>query len=134
MNDNNQITKVNWFIEIVYFVIACIFNFKLWHLNKALNALKDPNPLKILAYDNNAALKYFFGAFLLILFGILLTWWFFHVKDSQFDGSVLLFCVSLIVNIIIVVVTIVFIQNPILRAVLVVGFLALGTTAGISEN
>lgn len=106
-------------IEIIYYIVTLIYIVKLHFLNKKLvNFVNEP--LKLLSYDNYSALWYFLIAIILFIIGGIIIWN--RIKDYAFYEKDLFESLVIVLNIFFVfacmVLIFIFINNPILQAIM----------------
>ena len=122
---------VRYFLkEGIYVIVATIYLILLHRLNKDLLMLNFDNPFDLLVYKDWAPIHYFVIALILELIGVFLI--IDRIKkllQSEFQlYEVVLAIVSIAVVIAIFVLIIIFIQNPILRAIFTVIAIIFGGT------
>lgn len=110
--------KFVFFLQIIYSVFVSIFLYNLDKLNKILLLKYRDQPLELLSYNNYQPLCYFGYTVFWILIG--LGFLIYHVRNmkSNLQESRFLFIISLIGAVASIIALIVFIDNPILRAIL----------------
>lgn len=113
--------KYLW-LEEIYSIFAIIYLFNLDKLNKRLLSMTFDNAFKLVAYDSYAPAKFFL--LVLVLFGIgccLVAKRCFNIMEEPLSfGEIISSLVAIVVIIIFLICLIVFINNPILRAIMVV--------------
>lgn len=114
--------------EIIFTIVMIIYLVELNALNKELNACNFDSPFALLQYKDFAALRFFIAALFLFLIGCLLVWhgirYLLRKCDSFEEMITMLLVVMVIIGLLISL--IVFIDNPILRAVFSVGLVIAG--------
>lgn len=126
MRLRDYISKELW--AILYLAAMIPYLFKLNALNKALLSCTFGNPFALLQYKNYTPLKFFGIAVLLFLLGGILAY---HVgyrirREIESFGEIVTAFVALLMIIVLLALLIVFIDNPILRAVFMAGLVILG--------
>lgn len=109
-------------IEALYLLLVSGFCVALNRLNKILLALQSSG-FDLLAYNNWQPMKFFVGALLLVVLGVGLCCHYWHQIRYQtlYGYAHLLFFAFILVNIVLIIFVFIFIDNPILRTVLLVG-------------
>lgn len=111
--------KYFW-LEEIYSILALIYLYNLDKLNKKLLSIGFDNPFKLVAYDNYAPAKFFL--LVLILFGIgccLVAKRFFSIIGEPLSlGEIISSIVAMGVILVFLIFLFVFINNPILRAIM----------------
>lgn len=110
------------FPEVAYSIVATIYLIKLDYLNKRLLSLGFKNSFDLMAYEHYTPTKFFL--FALVLFGIGCYLVFSRCcrifrQSMKFEELIAAF-IAIIVIIVLLILLFTFINNPILRAVLVV--------------
>lgn len=120
--------------EIIFTIVMVIYLVELNALNKELNSCNFDNPFALLQYKDFVALRFFIAALVLFLIGCLLVWhgirYLLRKCDSFEEMITMLLVVMVIIGLLILL--IVFIDNPILRAVFSVA-LAIAGFVGAAE-
>jgi hypothetical protein len=109
------------FFQIVYIVCSTIYLMFLSILNQEIMHLSD-NALMLISYKNGMPIYFFLGAILLFIIGIKLIFFFIKEMKTNYlesEDTALLF-VYMIMLIVFMVLIFLFINNPILRAILAV--------------
>lgn len=112
-----------------YIGITTFFLYKLYRLNDILLSGKyDDNPVKLLMYNEYQPLKYFGMTILLGVCGVGSIFFYIHcVKEYDLTlAGMIAAGVFVIVAIILIICLLLFINNPILRAVFLVTLLVIG--------
>lgn len=108
--------------EIIYSVVSTIYLFRLDKLNKELLSMNFGNSFKLMAYENYAPTKFFM--FVLVLFGIgcylVVHRGYSIIREPQSFDEIVSAIMAIVVTIIFLILLFMFINNPILRAILVV--------------
>lgn len=135
MNISNYIKLV--IKELIYMVITMIFLIRLNILNKILlEEVVSQNPFELLMYEKCLPLKYFVGAIILVIAGIvLIIFRCDQMKKENIElGEMVCSIIILILTIMFISLIIYFINNPILRAVLMAVCAAIGVLSLVSNN
>lgn len=105
-------------LQIIYSVFVGIFLYHLDKLNKILLFKYRDKPIELLSYNNYQPLWYFGYSVFFILIG--LSFLIYHVRNrkSNLQESGLLFIISFVGAVVAIIALVVFINNPILRAIL----------------
>ena len=129
MDARYYIRKI-WY-KIIYLLVVIGYLICLNKLNKELLE-QHFNAFELLAYRNYAAIKYFAVALILFVFGVILVFREFkRLKEAMEElGDILIAICTILVIVVLLFLIIVFIDNPILRAILTMVFLIGG---GISS-
>ena len=117
----------------IYFIISIVYLFRLNEVNKELLQMGFSNAIGLLIYNEYMALKFFVLALILFLIGLLLgkhrvsniLW----VRRSF--GEIVLNIFSTVIIVILVIALMVFINNPIMRAVMSVALLGVAICTAI---
>ena len=112
--------RILW-IESIYSIVNIIFICFLNDLNKKLLALYPKEEwFKILTYDGSKALYFFYMTVVLIIIGILIGGYRFKmIKNKELDfEEICLYIFSIILVIFWLITLVIFINNPILRAII----------------
>lgn len=114
--------------EIIFAFVMIIYLVQLNALNKELNSYNFDSPFALLQYKDFVAVKFFIAALFLFLIGCLLVWhgirYLLRKCDSFEDMITMILAVLVMIGLLIVL--IVFINNPILRAVMTAIFCICG--------
>lgn len=107
-------------IDIIYILFVVIFLFRLNSLNKILLSIKFKNDIELLFYNDYIPIKYFGFAFLFFIIGIgIILYKLFYIRHNYLEFEETLFIFFSIVTIIILIILLfMFINNPILRAIM----------------
>lgn len=107
-------------IDIIYILFVVIFLFRLNSLNKILLSIKFKNDIELLFYNDYIPIKYFGFAFLFFIIGIgIILYKLFYIRHNYLEFEETLFIFFSIVTIIVLIILLfVFINNPILRAIM----------------
>ena len=121
------------FPELAYSFVTIIYLIMLHNLNKKLLAQNFENAFALLAFDGYIAMKYFVVAFIFFVLGCLLLWKNLHhiMQHEVTVEDMLISIIAFFMIALIIVLLIIFINNPILRAVLTV--LAIGVCIYAAE-
>lgn len=114
--------------EIVYFIVTVIYLFKLNALNKELLLQDFDGSFELLVYKNNMPLKFFAIAAVLFLIGGILVYCKIRYVRMESDSleEMLVSWLAIIVVVMLLVSIVIFINNPILRAVFISAFVVFG--------
>lgn len=120
--------KLAFLLQLIYSFITAIFLYNLDKLNSMLLEKNYSNPIDLLSYNNNQPMWYFFYTvvYMLIACGFL-TYYIRNWKENIQESVYLLFIGSL-GAISTIILLIIFINNPILKAILlaIIGASSLG--------
>ncbi len=110
--------KLKW--EIVYILVSGIFLFFLWKLNHTLIKLQNTiNAFELLSYKNGLPLKFFAFTLILITIGVFLI--VFDINKIRYNrlefNEILILISSIFLKTIIILILIISINNPILKAI-----------------
>ena len=107
-------------IDIIYILFVVIFLFRLNSLNKILLSIKFKNDIELLFYNDYIPIKYFGFAFLFFIIGIgIILYKLFYIRHNYLEFEETLFIFFSIVTItVLIILLFVFINNPILRAIM----------------
>lgn len=119
-----NIIKMYW-LEEIYFIITICYLYKLNKLNHVLLSEHFKSNLELLMYNDNIAVLYFFGAFILFSCGCFIGYRRFKKIWKIIDdgGNMIVSCLSIMFIFILLCLIIYFINNPILRAIMGLGFI-----------
>ncbi|MBS0949219.1 hypothetical protein JK159_02325 [Weissella minor] len=133
--------KVSLYSKVLFeaflIIFSAVYFFKLHALNVRLHTqLPNPNVFDVIGFENGAPLYYVMGAFLIIFMSIIFAAWFFTTMvHSEYQAEfTCLGLISLIVNILLIVFTIYFINDPILRAFITVFVFGVGLVFIIMQD
>ena len=134
MNDEQKSNLIiTSFFEVVFFVFSIIYDFCLYNLNIEIKKAGVTDPFEVLFFHNNQPVHYFVIAVIIFLIGILLSFWFYRTIFRGEGNTLTVFLLMyIILNVFILIITFCLIDNPILRAVIVVigvGFSVLNASA-----
>lgn len=135
MNDDQKVSFISKVIfEVIFIITSIIYDLKLYKLNNEINSKGLKNPFEIVSFKNNLAISYFIYAILLIMIAIILVVWFFNTNSNENSNIyfLILFVVTIIINSLIIISIFKLINNPILRAILIVG--SVGFTALVTSG
>lgn len=126
-------------LEAPYAIIVTIFLVLLNKLNHTLLSLPAQNqtisPFKLLSYNDYEPLYFFFFAVILTIIGVSLS--IYHIrqiKHMELDYDELLTTlISIFINAILIILIFIFIDNPILRAIIGAIFIIMGIL-GLSQE
>lgn len=107
-------------LEGSYAIFVVFFLYKLYRLNQELLSLSAGTPFELLRYHHYKPLYFFAAAVVLSIFGAGIIIYFVHnIRYSELDPIFLFSAFLLIfVNILLIVLIVIFINNPILRAII----------------
>ena len=113
--------------EIAYVIVTTVFLFCLSDINKKLNKLFSPDDyLGIISYDSYQPFRFFLFAFFLFVVGVFIIYMLFkkmrHTYDIEIDDIVLCF-VLILMTLVFLILIIIYINNPILRAIFMLALL-----------
>jgi len=114
--------------ELIYLIICLAYMVQLKALNDKLLYLGlDNNAFELLMYDNYKAVYYFVGALILYAIGVLrLISKYTLIKSTYLNLEEIIISIFAMAIILILLITIfILIQNPVLRAIIVVGVLGI---------
>lgn len=120
--------------EIIFTIVMIIYLVELNDLNKELNSYDFDSPFALLQYKDFVAVKFFIVALILFLIGCFLVWHgirYLLRKCDSFEEMITMI-LSVMVTTGLLILLIVFIDNPILRAVFSV-FLVVVGVVGAAE-
>lgn len=116
----------------------------LWKLNNLNKSIKKmigkstsfESACKVISYDDYAALWYAFGAFAFVAISVIFTIWFFQAaQQNNFSWQfILLLGMSFLLNVILIILILKLINNPILRAIIVVIIVGIGLLVASSSG
>ncbi|WP_439443651.1 hypothetical protein ACSMFR_02320 [Listeria aquatica] len=110
----------------IYTAVTCIFLVKLNSLNRVLmDDGYDKNAFSLISYNNFQPFKYFIFTLLLVGLGAYLFYRLFRCLVCEYEMSwweILALILAILCSLILVILLIIFIQVPIFRAILAVGF------------
>ncbi|GAK31067.1 hypothetical protein WOSG25_070440 [Weissella oryzae SG25] len=115
-------------VETGFAIFTVIFLIKLNMMNTTLNNIVDTSDaFKVIMFNNGQPALFALGAFLLVLLAVVISFWCWHRPNYEryADSEILLAIISTILNIIFVILILIFINNPILRSIIVVGGIGL---------
>ncbi len=121
-------------IEVIYLIATCIYLFKLHALNRVLSPFSD-NAYEVLTYKDGIAIYYFVIALVMMGIGAFIIKW----RLSQFKNKYLQEeeKMAIIINVIVICCLFlaiwIFINNPILRAV-ILALIGVGITGFTLSN
>lgn len=117
-----------WY-KIIYVIVVGIYIARLNVFNNELRIRHFDSAFSLLAYKEYASIKYFVVALILFLWGIILIYMEMqHIKcDEKLYEDIVISFFSIIVIVGLLIAIIVFISNPILRAILI----AVSTVVGV---
>lgn len=130
MRVRDYVEEMLW--EIIYLIVTVVYLIKLNALNQELLLCNFTDAFKLLQYKEYAPLKYFGIATCLFFGGCFLIWREIHHIRLELDSfeEIIISCLGIFVIAILLLLLIVFINNPILRAVFVAGLVILGLMNG----
>lgn len=121
---------INELWEIIYLIVMVLYLFNLNALNKELSWCDFSSPFELLQYRGYAPLTYFGVAAVLFMIGCLLVYR--GVRRIRYEmdlfGEIAVSCLGILAVIILLVLLIIFINNPILRAVFVAVLVIMGVS------
>lgn len=124
-------------LEIIYLAVAIVFLASLNNLNRVLmEEQKFSNSFELLAYKEYLPLKYFTGALILGFIGLvklLKNVDKIRYRELSFEELVTKI-VANIVLVIIIITLIIFINNPILKAIMTTTFVLIAGSYALSQN
>lgn len=138
---NETFKRLLWLFwaEILYLTISIVFLIKLDGLNEILlNRHLDPHSyldaVELLSFSDYAAVKYFAVTIILAIIGcLLIIRKYRHMKYHQMEFvEILLSIIAIVIIIGILILLWIFIDNPIVRAVITI--LALGSVIGMANS
>lgn len=126
MRIRDYIANVLW--EIIYLGVMAVYLVKLNMLNQELVSRDFGGAFELLQYKNYAPLTYFGIAAVLFLVGCLLIWREIRHITWEMDTfqEIIVSCLAIIVTFVLLILLIIFIDNPILRSIFVAGLVVLG--------
>lgn len=110
-------------VETGFVISTVIFLNKLNMMNSTLNDNVDTsNAFKVIMFNGGQPALFALGAFLLVIIALVISFWCWHKPsyEEYFGGSLLLAIITTVVNIFSIILIWCFIDNPILRSILVV--------------
>lgn len=121
--------------EEIYVVITTIYLANLDKLNKGLLSMKFENSLDLLAYGDYEPIWYFIAALCLFVAGGAIVYWRSKsvFRRSLCFGEIVASIISIIVIVVSFVLIYIFINNPILRAILAVVALGIAATCTFAK-
>lgn len=139
MQNDDQIISL-WskvVFEAIYSIVTVIFLFRLRALNAELKEGVDvTNPFEIVMYNDASPLWFSLGALILVGLAVGLIIWTFNTASREhfFLPFFILFIIVLVLNIAAIILIWNFINNPILRAVIIVIITGFGALYAMSHN
>lgn len=125
--------KLAIFLQMIYSFITAIFLYNLDKLNKILLFKYKDNPIELLSYANYKPMWYFVYTVVFVLIGLAFLVYYIRNWKENVKESIFLFVIGLTGAILAIILLIVFINNPILKAILLaivgagfLGFVVLG--------
>ena len=129
----NHKMKLAIFLQMIYSFITAIFLYNLDKLNKILLFKYKDNPIELLSYANYKPMWYFVYTVVFVLIGLAFLVYYIRNWKENVKESIFLFVIGLTGAILAIILLIVFINNPILKAILLaivgagfLGFVVLG--------
>lgn len=122
--------------EEVYSIVTVLYLFRLDHLNRQLMDMDFDNPFHLLAYNNFSPIIYVIIAGVLVFASaqiLLRRYRQLKYTECSFKEIIIILCSFCLVSIMLVLI-LVFIDNPILRAILSALFIARGVIFLVAEN
>lgn len=124
--ENINYVLMKFWGEIVYLIITVIYLLLLNNFNHVLLSKFDYDDyFNILFYNNYETILYFLFAFILFLIGaglIVRRWRKIRYEDLEFE-DIILHLIAMVILLILIILIIAFINNPILKAVLICTFI-----------
>lgn len=113
-------------MEMLYFVFASIFLYKLFKLNQSLASISE-NAFEVLTYNDSIAVYYFIFTIVFIAIGVFaIRHRFNQLQNHDLEELEAIYVVvNILLLIVLIIIEIVFINNPILRAIMI-ALLAIG--------
>lgn len=113
--------KISCFIlTLIYLIYTIIYLIKLDKLNNELKSFTSTgvqNAIDVVKYQDGIAIQYFMEAFILVLIGIILI---IYVLFSRYELNFYLLLIYMFILVVCIVLIILFINNPILKSILIV--------------
>lgn len=139
MNDEDLVSLVSKIIlEVTFLGLSIWYLIKLHNLNDALkeNVEDIHNAFEVATYNNNQPMLYALIALIIAIVAVVLPFWFFRVASYKefYRPYTILMIFSIVANIAIIWKTWALINNPILRAVIVVLIAGIGVLAAMSSS
>lgn len=123
-----------WY-KIIYLMVVIVYLICLNRLNHVLLMHHFETPFELLAYDDNIALEYFFKGLVLFVIGCMLLYREGkNLKRGLEDFREIIIAISTIIVVsVLIVLIIIFIDNPILRAVMLAILIILGAVETVAN-
>lgn len=117
--DVKKYVKQSWY-KIIYAIIVVVYLICLNNLNERLLERNFGSSFELLAYDNGIAMKYFIYAMILFIVGCVLVYLDFKklIKELENYKEIKLTAITIIFLLTLLIMIIIFINNPILRAIM----------------
>lgn len=117
--------------KVIYLVVNIVYLICLNNLNRELTAQNFNSSFELLEYGNYVAIKYFFIALILFLCGCILIYQEIRNLKTELEEftEMLIAFFTIIVAIFLLFLIFLFINNPILRAILCSAFIVVGVMA-----